>query len=49
MLKLLEHPAVYGLQAALLGGSQLVGDPECRQIVEAARDSLQVPFDLRGS
>jgi hypothetical protein len=48
-LELLKHPAVYGLQTTLLGGSQLVGDLECRQLVEAARDSLQVRFELRGS
>jgi hypothetical protein len=48
VLKLIEHSAVYGLQSTLLGGSELVGNLERRQLVEAARDSPQVRFELRG-
>lgn len=48
MAKLIEHAAVQRLEATLLGGCEVIGEREGREVSEDLAHGLQTPLDLGG-
>jgi hypothetical protein len=44
-----EHGAVHGLETPLLGGGEIGGDLERREVGKSTPNAVQVGFQLRGS